>query len=146
MVATTRLRVDYIGVGAMLCVPWMQAEMRRRAELVRAEAERIAPVATEGDDPGEYKRSFVASSGVDTTGATARAYGRVENTSPEALPVEYGWRATPKYRVLGRALVAASDTGITPYQGDPTRSHRRIKSDERDARRAARRARRRGGT
>lgn len=85
----------------VLRAPWMQAVMRARATAVLAAAQQMAPVET-----GEYRDSFELSDGIRVTGRrrTRRAYGRVTNTAPHALAVEFGWGPTPRYRVLGRAL------------------------------------------
>lgn len=107
----SRFEADYVGIGRMLRMDTVRLEMLRRAELVMAEAIRTAPTGTEGDDPGEYARSFRTESGADGV----RAYGRVVNDSNEALAVEYGFKATPRYRVLGRALSAAGDGTPSPY-------------------------------
>lgn len=101
-------RASYTGIGELLCAPFMVAEMRRRAERVKALAEATAPV---DDDPhnkhrGRYKRSFSVESGI-RVGKTRRAYGRVLNDAPEAYYVEYGNVNTPRHRILGRALEAA---------------------------------------
>lgn len=89
----------------VLRAPFMQREMRQRANDVYLEAVRIAPV-----DTGEYVRSFEVDSGVRQTGRTRRAYGRVTNTSAHAMAVEFGWANTPRYRVLGKASSAAQGT------------------------------------
>jgi hypothetical protein len=85
----------------------MQAEMRRRAELVKARAEASAPVDRTGPHPGRYKQSFRVTSGV-REGKTRRAFGRVTNDAPEAILVEYGSRNNPRHRTLGKALDAAT--------------------------------------
>jgi hypothetical protein len=100
-------RVDYKGIGDMLTMAGMQADMHRRAEAVKAEAEATAPVYP-GPTGGRYKRSFAVSSGV-RTGRSRRAFGRVTNDAPEAFFVEYGTRNNPRHRTLGRALDAAKD-------------------------------------
>jgi hypothetical protein len=100
-------RVDYKGIGDMLCAPGMQGDMHRRAENVAAEGEATAPVYP-GPEGGEYKRRFTVSSGV-RAGRSRRAFGRVTNDAPEAFFVEYGTRNNPRHRTLGRALDAAKD-------------------------------------
>lgn len=91
------------GIGEMLRAPWMQAEMKARAEKVKALAESIAPV-----DTGEYKSKFEVESGVkESSKGTRRAYGRVKNTAGHAIDVEYGGEHTPAHRTLGKALDAA---------------------------------------
>lgn len=93
----------------VLAAPWMVAEMRRRAEKVKERAEATAPVGGE-DDPhrGLYKASFEVDSGVRNE-PTRRAFGRVTNTAPYAIDVEYGSKHNRRYRTLGRALDAAGD-------------------------------------
>lgn len=97
---------SYAGIGDMLTAEFMQAEMRRRAEKVKAAAEATAP-----DAPPYgvgYKYEFEVESGIRAE-LTRRAYGRVRNRSRHAMWVEFGGRNTPKYRTLGRALDAAKD-------------------------------------
>lgn len=103
---------SYKGIGEMLCADFMVAEMRRRAEKVKALAESTAPDATPVGIG--YKYEFEASAGVEmhasTSGkVTKRAVGTVTNTSEHALFVEFGGQNTPAHRTLGRALRAASD-------------------------------------
>lgn len=100
---------DYEAFGeAVLCSPEMVAEMHRRAERVKDAAEATAPVYEQGPHPGRYKESFEVTSGVKE-GKTRRAYGRVTNTAPEAIYVEYGNTNTPRHRTLGHALDAAKE-------------------------------------
>jgi hypothetical protein len=103
----TRYSHDYGAFDvAVLCAPWMVAEMKRRAELVAAAAVASAPVDEDGPHPGRYKGAFSVESGV-RTGKTTRAYGRVTNDAPEARFVEFGTRNNPRHRTLGKALDAA---------------------------------------
>lgn len=107
---------DYAAFGAaVLCAPFMVAEMAGRAEKVAAAARAIAPVGDPNSgwysgagthSPGNYKASFEVSSGV-RSGRTRRAYGRVTNTAGYAAAVEFGYGRTPKYRVLGKSMHAA---------------------------------------
>lgn len=83
----------------VLRVDFMKSQMRFRAAKIMVSAQAMSPVET-----GEYKASFEIESGVRQTGRTRRAYGRVSNTAPHAMAVEFGWGRTPRYRVLGRAL------------------------------------------
>lgn len=94
--------------SAVLCAPWMVANMLARAERVKAAAEASAPVSDDADNPhrGRYKASFSASGGVRTS-PTRRAYGRVTNDAPEAPFVEFGTKNNPRHRTLGKALDAA---------------------------------------
>lgn len=86
-----------------LRAPFMRSAMRARAAAVMATAQSIAPV-----DTGEYVSSFEVSDGITAYGGKGtRAYGRVTNTAPYALALEFGHGKAPRYRVLGRALFAA---------------------------------------
>lgn len=100
----TRFRASYSGIGKMLRSPEMQAEMRRRAEKVKAAAEAAAPI-----ESGEYKRRFKVTSGARGGVRRDRAYGRVTNTSEHAFYVEYGTSKNPAHHTLRRALRAAGD-------------------------------------
>lgn len=91
------------GIGEMLTAPFMVADMRRRAELVKNAAQAIAPVGE-----GEYINRFEVDSGVQER-KTRRAFGRVSNTDPKAFFLEVGTIDTPRFRVLGSALDAAKD-------------------------------------
>lgn len=104
----SEFRPSYKGIGEMLTAEFMQAEMLRRAEQVKARAQATAPDAT---PLGEgYKFEFKASAGVKTSKkGTRRAFGRVTNDSDHAIWVEYGGQNTPAHRTLGRALNTAGD-------------------------------------
>lgn len=103
------IRWDYEAFGeAVLCSPEMVADMRRRAENVKAVAEATAPVYEDGPHPGRYRESFEVTAGI-REGKTRRAYGRVENHAPEAIYVEFGNKNTPRHRTLGHALDAAKE-------------------------------------
>lgn len=108
---TADFRASYHGVGEMLRSPWMQAEMRRRAEKVKAAAEAIAPVGDPAYDrhAGRYKASFVVESGSRGGFKRDRAYGKVTNSAPYAIWVEKGNSRTPAHHVLRRALKAAEE-------------------------------------
>lgn len=103
-----RYKQSYAGIGKLLCAPFMQAEMERRAKLVEARAIVTAPDATPLGVG--YKYEFETSSGVKVSKkGTKRAYGRVTNHSDHARAVEYGFGETPRHRTLGKALDAAGD-------------------------------------
>jgi len=99
---------DYHGIGEMLCSPEMQADMKARAEKVKARAEAIAPFDPKAKDGTHYRDAFSVESGVQE-GKTRRAFGRVLNDDSAAFYIEHGTRDTPKHRVLGKALDAAKD-------------------------------------
>lgn len=98
-------KANYEGIGEMLRSEGMQAAMRKRAERGLEYAVAISPVDETGDHPGRYKASFEVEGGI-REGKTARAVGRLINSSPEAPYVEHG-NGTAKYQgdhVLRRAL------------------------------------------
>jgi hypothetical protein len=95
---------SYRGIGEMLKSPEIEAEMVRRAEKVKAQAEATAPV-----DTGQYKASFSVRSSRRGGVKKDRASATVLNDSPESFYVEYGASHTPRYRTLGKALDAARD-------------------------------------
>lgn len=84
----------------VLQAEFMQNVMRARAVQIQANAQQMSPV-----ESGDYINSFEVTSGVRATGPRnkRRAFGRVTNTAPHAMAVEFGFGRTPRYRVLGRA-------------------------------------------
>jgi hypothetical protein len=110
-----KYKASYTGIGEMLCAPWMEADMKRRAENVKTYAEATAPVGRDrrptknGKPKPIYKDSFKVSSGIKTSKkGTKRAYGRVTNDSPQAIMVEYGNENTPRHATLRKALEAVA--------------------------------------
>ena len=99
---------SYKGIGDLLTAEFMQAEMLRRAEKVKAEAQATAPDAPPYGEG--YKYEFKVEGGIkESKKGTKRAVGRVTNDSEHAIWVEYGGQQTPAHRTLGRALNAAKD-------------------------------------
>lgn len=107
----SRFKPSRKGIGELLRADFIVADMIARAERVKAVAEAYAPVDAGSDHPGRYKASFSVSGGVRgasysrenalprgvagpqgprVQGRTRRAYGRVTNSAPEAIWVEYG--------------------------------------------------------
>lgn len=102
-------KASYEGIGQMLRSAEMQAAMHRIVdEKMLPFAESISPFDPDDPDGQYYKDGFEVSSGVQHE-KTSRAYGRLINTDSAAVYVEYGAKATPAYRVLGRSLDAARD-------------------------------------
>ena len=96
-------RLNYAGVGELLRSTEMVAEMARRAELVKAEAEVTAPYDPQSAGP-HYKDEFFVEV-TDHGGIHGdRAEAAVTNNSDHALLVEY----LNGDRTLGRALDAAA--------------------------------------
>ena len=85
----------------VLRAPWMKAQMHARAYAIMLTARRISPI-----ESGDYIESFEVTDGIRPAGKrqTRRAYGRVTNTAPHAMAVEFGFGRTPRYRVLGKAM------------------------------------------
>jgi hypothetical protein len=99
---------SYSGIGDMLRADFMVEEMRTRGEAVKAAAEAAAPVYEQGPHPGRYKEAFEVHAGI-RAGRKPRAHVIVENTSPEALFVEFGNKNVTAHHTLTRALDAAGD-------------------------------------
>lgn len=87
----------------VLCAPFMVAEMAARAARGKAAAEAVAPDAAPLGVG--FKYSFVVESGVRKR-KTRRAFGRVTNTDPDAVYIEFGTKDTPAHRTLGKAADA----------------------------------------
>lgn len=119
-----RITWNYDGIGDMLRSPGMQAAMLARAEVVMARAIAIAPEDPHSRHRGRYKASFGTDSGIRHTGATSRAYGRVYNSAPEALAVEFGTRNNPAHHTLIAALDAVAyvegQASIAKFRPVPT--------------------------
>ena len=108
---------DHRGLGELLVSPGMQEAMHALASKVGAAARAKAP------DAAPYGVGYIDGFEVDSgvrEGKTPRAFGRVKNTSPHAVFIEYGSAekidrlgrkhgATPKFRVLGKALDAVNE-------------------------------------
>jgi len=92
----------------VLCAPFMVAEMLRRAALVLARAELTAPYDAGSKDGTHYRDAFSMEAGIRVR-KTRRAFGRVSNSDPAALFVEYGTVNNPRHRTLGNALDAAGN-------------------------------------
>jgi HK97 gp10 family phage protein len=111
MAGRSTISFSYTGIGEMLRSPEMEKEMLRRAEKVKAEAERSAPVGDPRRDThsGRYKASFH----IDTTRRggvrSDRAAAYISNDSPEAVFVEFGTSRQVGRHILRNALNAARD-------------------------------------
>lgn len=95
----------------MLRAPFMEKEMRRRAEKVAEEARAKAPVGDPKTDShsGRYKASFRVDSTRHGGRKHDRAAGIVYNDSPEAFYVEFGTSRHAARHTLRDALHAARD-------------------------------------
>lgn len=103
-----RFKMSKVGVGKLLRSPMVEAEMKRRAEVIKSVAESIAPVGGPGDPhSGTYKDSFEVTSTRRGGRNRDRATATVRNTAPWARWVEYGTERVPAHHVLLRAAQAA---------------------------------------
>jgi NOL1/NOP2/fmu family ribosome biogenesis protein len=76
----------------LLQADWMVAEMRARAEKVKAAAEAIAPIET-----GAYKRRFRIRTRKRGGIHNDRAEALVVNTDPAAMSIEFGHTSNGEY-------------------------------------------------
>lgn len=100
-----RFRMKRAGVGEMLRMPGMQAEMLRRAEAIKSIAEATSPVY-EGPQGGRYKASWETDSTNRGGRRRDRAVAYARNTAYYARWVEYGTERVPAHHVLLRAAQA----------------------------------------
>ena len=98
-----RFKMSRKGVGQMLRMPSMQAEMLRRADVIKDAAVAISPVDMKSPDPGHYKRSWETDSTSRGGRQRDRAVAYVRNTAYYARWVEYGTERVPAHHVLLRA-------------------------------------------
>ena len=98
-----RFKVKRKGIGQMLRMPGMQAEMLRRAEVIKGVAVGLSPVDPNSPHPGHYKGSWETDSTSRGGRRRDRAVGYVRNTSYYARWVEYGTEKVPAHHVLLRA-------------------------------------------
>ena len=98
-----RFKMSRKGVGEMLRMPGMQAEMLRRADVIKGIAEATSPVDQSSPDPGHYQRSWSTDSTARGGRRRDRAVGYVRNSAYYARWVEYGTEKVPAHHVLLRA-------------------------------------------
>lgn len=98
-----RFKPNRKGIGEMLRMPGMQAEMLRRAEVIKGIAEATSPVDHASPDPGHYQRSWETDSTNRGGRRRDRAVAYVRNGSYYARWVEYGTERVPAHHVLLRA-------------------------------------------
>ncbi|MDX3549507.1 HK97 gp10 family phage protein [Streptomyces europaeiscabiei] len=98
-----RFKAKRKGIGEMLRMPGMQAEMLRRAEVIKAIAVATSPVYGPDAHAGHYKASWETDSTNRGGRRRDRATAIVRNTSYYARWVEYGTERVPAHHVLLRA-------------------------------------------
>jgi len=101
-----RFKMKRKGVGELLRSPEIQAEMLRRAEVIKGVAVATSPVYLRGADAGRYKRSWETDSTSRGGRRRDRAVAKVRNTAYYARWVEYGTERVPAHHVLLRAAQA----------------------------------------
>lgn len=103
-----RFKMSRRGVGQLLRSPMVQAEMLRRAVLIKAVAEAIAPSGAPPGDPhpGRYRASVRVTSTLRGGTRRDRAVAYATNTAPYARWVEYGTERVPAHHVMLRAARA----------------------------------------
>lgn len=106
-----RFRMSRKGVGQLLRSPQVEAEMLRRANVIKGVAVGISPVGTSAWDPhpGQYKASWQVSSTRRGGRRRDRATATVSNTAYYARFVEYGTERVPAHHVLLRAAQAGGN-------------------------------------
>lgn len=123
--ADVEFRENRAGIEEMLRADFMVDEMRRRMELGRIQAERIAPVDTGAyafdtpNDKGATGGGFKVKSGVRGGRAYARLSNSVRSRPSKNWPngYGYGWalehgnKRIKKQRILGRAIDAIAGKG-----------------------------------
>lgn len=98
-----RFKMKRKGVGQMLRMPGMQAEMLRRAEVIKGVAIALSPVDENSPTPGHYKESWETGSVMRGGRNRDRAAAYVRNGAYYARWVEYGTEKVPAHHVLLRA-------------------------------------------
>lgn len=98
-----RFRMKRKGVGEMLRMPSMQAEMLRRAEVIKSVAISLSPVDPNSPHLVHYKDSWETESTARGGRRNDRAVAYVRNTAYYARWVEYGTERVHAHHVLLRA-------------------------------------------
>jgi len=98
-----RFKMNRKGVGEMLRMPGMQADMLRRAHAIEAIAVATSPVDDSSADAGHYKASWSTDSTSRGGRRRDRAVAYVRNSAYYARWVEYGTERVPAHHVLLRA-------------------------------------------
>lgn len=105
-----RFKMSRKGVGQLLKSPEVEAEMLRRAGLIKTVAQGIAPTGGSGDPhAGAYKAAFSTSSTRRGGRRKDRATATVTNSSYYARWVEYGTEKVHAHHVLLRAARAGGN-------------------------------------
>ncbi|MGQ4343601.1 HK97 gp10 family phage protein [Streptomyces sp. SAS_275] len=98
-----RFKMKKKGVGQMLRMPGMEAEMLRRAEVIKGTAVALSPVDEGSSTAGHYKASWSTDSTSRGGRRRDRAVATVSNSAYYARWVEYGTEKVRAHHVLLRA-------------------------------------------
>lgn len=98
-----RFKMNRKGVGQLLRSPGVQAEMLRRANVIKGIAVALSPVYEKGPHAGHYKSSWETDSTSRGGRRRDRAVAVVRNTAYYARWVEYGTERVHAHHVLLRA-------------------------------------------
>lgn len=98
-----RFKMKRQGVGQMLRMPGMQAEMLRRAESIKDVAIALSPIDPNSPHLAHYKESWETDSTNRGGRRRDRAVAYVRNGAYYARWVEYGTEKVPAHHVLLRA-------------------------------------------
>lgn len=98
-----RFKMKKKGVGQLLRSPGVQAEMLRRAEVIKGVAVTLSPTDESGPHPGHYRASWSTTSTARGGRRRDRATATVRNSAYYARWVEYGAETVPAHHVLLRA-------------------------------------------
>jgi len=102
-----RFKMSRKGVGQLLRSEMVEAEMLRRAEVIKSTAVAISPVGGAGDPhPGRYRESWTVDSKSRGGRRRDRATATVRNNAYYARWVEYGTEKVRAHHVLLRAAKA----------------------------------------
>ncbi|MET7924723.1 HK97 gp10 family phage protein [Streptomyces sp. NPDC005349] len=102
-----RFKMSRKGVGQLLRSEMVEAEMLRRAEVIRSTAVAISPTGGAGDPhPGQYRSSWTVDSKARGGRRRDRATATVRNNTYYARWVEYGTEKVRAHHVLLRAAQA----------------------------------------
>jgi hypothetical protein len=98
-----RVKPNRKGIGQMLRMPGMRAEMLRRADVIKGVAIGLSPVDENSPHPGHYKASWSTDSTSRGGRRRDRAVAYVRNGAYYARWVEYGTERVHAHHVLLRA-------------------------------------------
>jgi hypothetical protein len=109
----SEFHASYEGIGEMLRMPEILANLRERMQRAKDLAEERSPVGDPRRDPhaGQYKESWYIEETLHGGARHDRAQVILGNSSPQAVYNEYGNRNTPARHIAWNAVIeGARDT------------------------------------